>query len=210
MRIGVFGGSFDPVHYGHLLLAECCREQAQLDRVWFVPAATPPHKRDIVQASGEQRLAMLRLAIAGNPALEVCDGELTRGGVSYTVDTLREIAAKNPGAELFLLLGADSLADLPTWREPEEICRLATPLVVGRPGTAIPDYHRLAAFLPAERIDAIRSFEVLMPLIEISSTDLRQRVAAGRGLRYRTPPEVEAHIAANGLYRASPSGRGPG
>jgi nicotinate-nucleotide adenylyltransferase len=200
MRIGVFGGSFDPVHYGHLLLAECCREQASLDRVWFTPAATAPHKQHAPRADGADRLEMLALAIADQPAFEVCDLELARGGVSYTVDTLAEIAARKLDGELLLPLGSDSLADLPNWRQPEEICRLATPLVVRRPGAAPVDYARLAALLPDRRIEEIRRLEVEMPLVGLSSTDLRERLAAGRSVRFRTPRAVEDYIARRGLY----------
>src|SRR5690349_4586501 len=143
MRIGVFGGSFDPVHRGHVLLAECCRAQAALDRVAFVPAARQPHKPHSPRASDGDRLAMLELAIAGHPEFAASPVELERGGVSYTVDTLRAITAQEPGAKLYLLLGADSLADLPTWREPAAICALATPLAVSRPGWAAPNVEAL-------------------------------------------------------------------
>ncbi|MEN0111436.1 MAG: nicotinate (nicotinamide) nucleotide adenylyltransferase, partial [Planctomycetota bacterium] len=127
MRLGVFGGSFDPVHIGHVRLARACRDQASLDRVWFVPAATQPHKPGGPVASGEDRLAMLRLALADEPGLEASPIELDRGGVSYTVETLRAIAESQPAAELFFLMGADTLRDLPNWREPGEVLRLATP-----------------------------------------------------------------------------------
>src|SRR5262245_26343708 len=133
MRLGLFGGSFDPVHYGHLLLAETCRESAQLDQVWFVPAAVSPHKQGHSVTVAAHRIQMLRLAIAGHSPFDVCDYEIARGGVSYTVDTLEEVRKKLPDAELFLLMGADSLADFPTWRQPERICELALPLIVHRP-----------------------------------------------------------------------------
>lgn len=118
MRLGIFGGTFDPIHYGHLLLAEFCREACRLDRVWFVPAATPPHKspREITPAG--QRLEMLELAVGGNEFFAVSRMEVDRGGVSYTVDTLAELKAADPQRELFFLLGGDSLKDLPQWREP--------------------------------------------------------------------------------------------
>src|SRR5262245_62009417 len=120
-RLGIFGGSFDPVHNGHLLLAECCREQCRLDEVWFLPAAAPPHKLGHVLAPAKARIEMLELAISGHEAFRVSPLEIERGGVSYTVETLRAIALQEPQAALFLLMGADSLRDLPTWREPEEI-----------------------------------------------------------------------------------------
>ena len=112
MRLGLYGGSFDPVHYGHLLLAECCREQCRLDAVWFVPAAVPPHKQDATLSPANQRIEMLQLAIGGHESLAVYRGEIERGGVSYTVDTLEQLHREEPQRELFFLMGADSLADV--------------------------------------------------------------------------------------------------
>jgi nicotinate-nucleotide adenylyltransferase len=202
MRLGIFGGSFDPVHYGHLLLAECCREQARLDHVWFVPAHIPPHKQEHVLAPASCRVEMLRLAIGGHPALEACTLEIDRGGVSYTVDTLETLHAEDPSRKLFLLLGADSLADLPNWRQPERICQLAELLVVGRGETGEPDFSALASLVPPQRLAAIAAAVVEMPIIGISASDLRRRVAAGQSIRYRTPRAVEQYIASHGLYRA--------
>src|SRR5262245_678910 len=132
MRLGIFGGTFDPVHYGHLLLAESCREAQRLDAVWFLPAAVPPHKRDRELTPAEQRSEMLELAIAGHESFGGCRYEIERGGVNYTVDTLAHLREEEPSRELFFLLGADSLRDLGTWREPQRICALATPIVVRR------------------------------------------------------------------------------
>ncbi len=126
MRIGVFGGSFDPIHVGHLLLAETCREAAALDRVLLTPAHQPPHKRREL-SDGSHRMAMVQLAVSGDEALRGADLELQRGGTSFTVDTLRILRQEYPHAELFLLMGADSLMDLPNWRSPEEILQLAEP-----------------------------------------------------------------------------------
>ncbi|MEX0938953.1 MAG: nicotinate-nucleotide adenylyltransferase [Pirellulales bacterium] len=201
MRIGIFGGSFDPIHYGHLLLAESCREQRQLDRVWFLPAAVPPHKRRAARAPDTHRANMIELALAEQPAFELSLLELKRGGLSYTADTLREIAREQPEAELFLLLGGDSLVDLPTWREPEEICRLAIPVVVSRPGAPPPDFSPLVGLVSDERLTQIEQSQVEMPLIELSSTDIRRRVAAGQSIRYRTLPSVMRYIEQLGLYR---------
>jgi len=201
MRLGIFGGSFDPVHYGHLLLAEASREQAQLDAVWFMPAATAPHKQGQTPATPEQRTEMLRLAIGGQSAFDVCDIELKRGGVSYTVDTLRELKSQDNSRDLFLLLGGDSLVDLPTWRAPAEICELALPVVVGRPGAAEPDFGQLARFATPERIEAMRQHQVQMPLVGLSSQEIRRRVADGRSIRYMTPRAVEEYIKTTGLYR---------
>ena len=201
MRLGIFGGSFDPVHFGHLRLAECCRDQRALDRVWFLPAAVSPHKPDGSQAGDGERLAMLELALADYEGFEVNSLELQRGGVSYTVDTLTEIAATVPEAELFLLLGADSLVDLPLWHRTEEICRLAIPLVVGRPDAAEPDFQRLATVLPSERIEVIRRHQVEMPPVAASSTEIRRRVAAGESIDDLTPVAVAQYIGEHRLYR---------
>ncbi|MGE0761035.1 MAG: nicotinate-nucleotide adenylyltransferase [Pirellulaceae bacterium] len=201
MRIGVYGGSFDPVHYGHLLLAECCREQCALDEVWFVPAGTPPHKQDRDITPGRWRVEMLQLATGGTTAFRVQTLELDRGGVSYTVDTLDQLKRQHPGDELFLLMGADALADLPGWREPARICDLAIPVVVSRAGAPVPDLAILASLVDARRLAVIRNHLVEMPTIDLSSTELRHRVAAGRSIRFRTPRAVEQLIAAQGLYR---------
>ncbi len=199
-RVGIFGGTFDPVHYGHLLLAETCREQCKLDSVWFLPAAVPPHKQDLRLTSAQQRLEMLRLAIAGHDQFQVSELEIERGGVSYTVDTLRAIRADRPEAELFLLMGGDSLADLPMWRETDEICQLAIPVVIRRRGTPEPDFRVLADILSEDRLREIREYQVQMPLIEFSSSAIRQAVAAGRSIRYQTTRAVETYIRANKLY----------
>lgn len=207
MRIGVFGGSFDPVHVGHLLLAECCREQAGLDRVLFVPAATQPHKQDRRLADAEHRVEMLRLATGGHPAFAVATLEIERGGVSYTVDTLAALAAAHPGAELCLLLGPDALAGLPTWREPERIAALAT--LVGVEREALDDLRGaatnagLSTLLGVDRLESLLERRVRMPAIGIRASDIRAAVAAGRSIRYRTPRAVEAYIQAHGLYRSA-------
>ena len=201
MRLGLFGGSFDPVHYGHLLLAECSREALGLDEVWLMPAAIPPHKRGRQLAPARQRLEMLELALAGHEQLRSSALEIERGGVSYTVDTLAEIHALHQGALLFLLMGADSLRDLPTWRDPERICALSLPAVVRRGGSPEPDFSVLAPLVPAERLAIIRTAQVEMPLVELSSTDLRERASSGKSLRYRTPRAVENYIETQGLYR---------
>lgn len=200
MRLGLLGGTFDPVHYGHLLLAECAREQCRLDQVWFMPAATPPHKLDQAITPVEQRIEILELALAGNPALVVSRLEAERGGVSYTVDTLAQLAAADPDRELFLLLGHDSLADLPHWRHPAEICRLAIPAVVRRAGQQL-DYGPLAALVGPERLELFRRQQIEMPLVELSSRELRSRVARGQSIHYRTPRAVEKYIETHNLYR---------
>ena len=208
MRLGIFGGTFDPVHYGHLLLAEHCREQLALDEVWFLPAAVPPHKQQQELTPATHRIEMLQLATGGNDAFRVCPYEVEQGGVSYTVDTLTHLLAEDASREMYFLMGADSLHDLPTWRQPERICELAIPAVVTR---AMPhqadggeqlDYAPLASLISAERLDTIRQSQVHMPRIDLSSTEIRRRVAAGQSIRYQTPRAVEKYIEAQRLYRA--------
>ncbi|HUY32221.1 MAG TPA: nicotinate-nucleotide adenylyltransferase [Pirellulales bacterium] len=200
MRLGLFGGTFDPVHYGHLLLAESCREACRLDAVWFVPAARPPHKRQHALTPARQRIEMLELALGGNETCTVSQLEIERGGLSYTVDTLAALRAEQPQRELFFLLGADMLADLPHWREPERICELALPVVVRR-GADEPDFACLAPFVSPARLAEIRQALVPMPRIELSSRDLRRRARAGLSIRYQTPRAVEKYIETNRLYQ---------
>mgnify|MGYP001268975278 CR=1 FL=1 len=202
MRLGVFGGSFDPVHYGHLLLAESCQQQARLDRVLLMPAAQQPLKPHAPLASAADRVAMLRLAIADRPALAVSTVEIDRGGVSYTADTLRALQKQHPHAELFFLLGADALADLPTWREPEAILALATPIAVRRPGSGEPDVEALAPLTSSERLAAMRSLAVDMPPTPIASSQIRQQIAEGGPWQALTPPAGADYIVAHGLYGA--------
>lgn len=194
MRLGLFGGTFDPIHLGHLILAEGCREACALDRVWFVVAGVPPHKQD-ERTPVADRLEMVRLAIAGHSAFEVSEIEAKRPGPHYSVETLEAIHQERPGDDLFFLIGADSLADLPHWRQPERIAQLATIVVVNRPGSepssALPDFGPGA--------HPLRTVHV--PPIGVASHDLRQRLAEGRSIRYQVPRGVEAYIGAQGLYR---------
>ena len=199
-RIGLYGGSFDPVHHAHLTLAEQAREQLRLDEVRFVPNNVSPFKADRTPTLGKKRAEMLEAATAGNPAFTVSRVEVKRAGPSYTADTVGRIAADEPEAELFLLLGADSLPQFPRWHEPQRIvarCRLA---VAPRPGHP-PDYGVLADLLDAGELRATAARTITMPLLAISSRDLRRRVAQGRSIRYLVPPAVEAYIAAAGFYR---------
>jgi nicotinate-nucleotide adenylyltransferase len=201
MRIGIFGGTFDPVHLGHLLLAECCREQVPLDAVWFLPAAVPPHKTQAELTPAPQRIEMLELAVGGYLAFSICRHESDRGGVNYTADTLAALRELHPAEEIFLLLGADMFHDLPHWRQPERICELALPIAVRRAGEPPPDFNALQGVATAERIEAMRQHEVEMPLIGIGASEIRRRVAAGQSIRYRTPRAVEKYIEVHGLYR---------
>ena len=201
MRLGIYGGSFDPVHYGHLLLAECCREQAALDRILFVPAAQSPHKLDSDPTPPNVRCEMVKLAIGGHEAFETSTLEVDRGGVSYTIDTLKKIAEQRGDASLFLLMGADTLFDFPKWKSPHEICELCSLVVVERPGSAAVSFAALDGIAAPERIAEFERQVVHMPQIDISSTDLRQRVRGGRSIRFQMPRAVEEYIRATGVYR---------
>lgn len=197
MKLGLYGGTFDPVHYGHLLLAERCREELGLDEVRFIPAGDPPHKDRVDLTPGKARAEMLDFATAGNPRFVVDRRELSRPGRSYTVDTLAEFRAEFPDAELHFLMGADSLADLPLWREPARIAELARVVAVNR-GRRPPDRAALAAALgPAV---ASRVLFVDMPAVDLSATAMRGHVRDGRSIRYMTPPAVEAYIRDQHLY----------
>ena len=202
MRLGLFGGTFDPIHLGHLILAEQCRESCALDRVWLIVAGSPPHKSGGRTAVGH-RLEMTRIAIAGHAAFAVSDIEATRPGPHYSVETLESIRRDRPDDELFFLIGADSLADLPSWREPKRIAQLATIVVVNRPGIEEVDPSRLPDFGPGSHPLAW----VSIPPVGIASSDLRRRLAEGRSIRYMVPRGVEAYIEAHGLYRSSGGAR---
>ena len=212
MRIGVYGGSFDPVHTGHLLVAETAREQARLDRVIFVPAAASPHKPGVLLAPAADRLAMLELDGAGHDGFLISSIELDRGGSSYTVDTLAALAAAHPDDRLVLILGPDSMASFGSWREPARIASFAEVVPVEREGlddlSAQARSGGLAEAVGPAEASAILDRRVRMPAIGIRATTIRGRVAAGQSIRYQTPRAVERYIAAHGLYRgqsAAPS-----
>lgn len=189
MKIGLLGGSFDPVHLGHLLVARAALEELGLARLFFIPAAQSPFKPGSPPVPAPLRLQMLRLALAGETACEIDDVEIRRGGVSYTVATLRHYAEKFAGAELFYLIGSDQAALLPQWREAGELARLAEFVVVPRPGQA-------PAAVPAPfRGQALRGFPVA-----ISSTEIQARVKAGLPITHLTPVPVAEAIANNRLY----------
>ncbi len=187
-NIGVFGGTFDPPHIGHLMVAHELVHQLALDRLLVIPAAVPPHKRDEQITPGGVRLAMARAAFGGEDAWEVSELELERAGPSYTVDTLRDLADRHPDAELFLALGADQLEELDSWHEPGEVLRLATVAGFARAGQEVPS------------IDGGTVRRVEIPRLEISSTEIRRRVGAGEPWRYMVAPGVAAIIEERGLY----------
>lgn len=201
-RIGLFGGTFDPPHLGHLVLAEWARVRLGLDRVVFVPAGAPPHKFGRRLTDAAHRLAMTRRAVRGNLAFVVSALEARRAGPSFTVDTLRYFHARQPGERLYLLMGADSLADFPTWHEPGEIARLATLVVAARlraEESALDEGARSSSLVPAR----VRGRVVLLdnPVVAVSSSALRARARAGRSLRYLVPDAVAAYVTRHGLYR---------
>jgi len=200
MRVGVFGGAFDPLHYGHLILAEQCREQAGLEQVWFVPAARHPFKNDPAGTPFERRAEMLRLAIAGNSNFQVSEIEKDRPGPSFTADTLAELKRMHPTAELHFLLGSDSLPDLPKWRSPERIVSVATLVVMERPGHSPMSAEALRAAIVLPTDIPLQMTVVAAPLIDLSSRDIRRRIAAGRSVRYMLPRAVEVYIDEKGLY----------
>jgi nicotinate-nucleotide adenylyltransferase len=192
VKIGLYGGTFDPVHIAHLIIAERVRDTLHLDRVMFIPCAIPPHKLADGIATGAQRLTMLNLAIAGNPYFAVDDLELQRQGKSYTIDTVRQIIERHelaPG-ELHLIIGADNLRDFGSWRSPEEIASLCQLVVVERP-------HVMVPVLPGY---VKRLHRVAIPLMGVSSTGLREMVRRGESIRYQVVPAVEQYIVSNKLY----------
>jgi nicotinate-nucleotide adenylyltransferase len=198
MRLGIFGGTFDPVHIGHLLVAEQCLEQCRLDQVWFIPAGIPPHKLSQAIAPGKARAEMLELAVAGHERFRVDRRELDRAEPCYTVETLASLHAEDLSRELFFVLGGDSLIDFPTWREPERIAELARLAVANRGGAPLPDLNPLRPILGG-LVDSRIEF-VTIPGIDISSSDIRRRVRDGNSIRFMTPRAVECYIATHKLY----------
>lgn len=188
-RIGLFGGSFDPVHLGHLLVAEAAREEVCLDRLYFIPAAQSPFKPEQQPSAPAQRLQLLRLALAGKPWSAIDDQEVQRGGISYTIDTVRDYACRFKEAELFYLIGADHVPQLPKWRDAAELARLAEFVVIPRPG-------RAEAPLPAP----FRGRRLAGFPLGVSSSQIRERVKTGLPIGELVPPAVGEAIRNNGLY----------
>jgi nicotinate-nucleotide adenylyltransferase len=197
-RTGIMGGSFDPIHIAHLIMAESVREALSLDMVLFVPTGSQPLKREKYVSPTEHRVAMVELAIAGNPHFALSRVDVDRPGPSYTVDTMVALRQEwgGPEVEMWFIVGADSLSTFPRWRDPSSLLAHVRLAVVRRPGVE-PDMPSLSAALPRleERLDWIDA-----PLIDISGTDIRRRVAAGLSIRYRVPNVVRDYIEANGLY----------
>ncbi len=196
MRLGIYGGTFDPIHYGHLLLAERCREELQLDEVWFIPAGTPPHKQGRVTTPARARADMVEFAVSGFPEFKVSRMEMERGGPSYTVQTLELLRTADPSRELFLLMGADSIAELATWKDPARILELSQVVAVNRAGE-VPNLLSVHALL--EQTD--RSVQIVdMPAMGVSASEIRTRVAHGQSIRFLTPRPVEMYIRQHKLY----------
>jgi nicotinate-nucleotide adenylyltransferase len=195
MRLGLFGGTFDPVHVGHLLLADTVRSDCGLDRILFIPAAVPPHKREASTSSIDDRYRMVGLAIQDHPGFQVSDLELRRTGASYTADTVLELESSQEwkGWELFLILGADMLIDFVNWKNPDEILKQVRLLVMERPGYDVG--------LAGKRFLSQCTF-VKTPLIDISSSQIRRRICEGKSIRYWVPKAVERFILEKGLYRS--------
>jgi len=199
---GLFGGSFNPIHVAHLVLAERVREERALDKVFFIPAGRPPHKPCRPLAPAEHRLRMVELAIADNDAFAVLDMELVAKQPSYTLRTVRELKRRlGPGADLYLVLGADSVLDLPNWWRADELVREVAVIALDRPGHDLERrLDELAARFGTEWVARVRDLKVNAPLLEVSATEVRRRARAGLSIRYLVPEPVRAYIVEHGLY----------
>lgn len=201
MRIGLFGGTFDPPHLGHLILAERCREAAALDEVRFLVSYQPPHKLDRTLSRFETRCEMVELAAAGQPAFRVERIEAELPPPSYTAETLRVLRERQPNDEFFLIIGGDSLVDLPGWYQPHRVIAQAGLIAVPRPGIPVPTAGDLARQMAVSET-VIRLTLVDSPLVEISSTEIRRRIEANRSIRFLVPRAVEEFIRERRLYQA--------
>ncbi len=200
MKIGLLGGTFDPIHFGHLRLAEEVREALGLEQVWFIPAGTPPHKRAEPHSPFRDRLELVRLAVADHPAFEVLDIEGQRPGPSYTVETLRQLHQRFPGREFYFLLGLDSFLELDTWYQYRRLPELAVLVVANRGLQGLKEaYPRLAEIFPEPSLRARVLFQEITPL-EISSTSIRRLCREGRSIRYLVPEAVRRYVEEHRLY----------
>jgi nicotinate-nucleotide adenylyltransferase len=201
MRLGIFGGTFDPVHFGHLALAEECLAVAGLDEVWLVPAASPPHKGGKKLSRFDQRKEMLELAIAGNEKFKVEPMEADRPGPSFTINTLEEIQKRKPNDELFLIIGGDSALEFSTWKDPAKIASLATIIVRIRPGVIMPTEQEFVSQLGKELgVPPKVIFVSGPPYLDVSSSLLKERVINNKSVRYLLPRAVEVYIQQKKLY----------
>ena len=201
MRLGIFGGTFDPVHFGHLALAEECLAVAGLDEVWLVPAASPPHKGGKKLSRFDQRKEMLELAIAGNEKFKVEPMEADRPGPSFTIDTLEEIQKRKPNDELFLIIGGDSALEFSTWKDSAKIASLATIIVRIRPGVIMPTEQEFISQLGKELgVQPKVIFVAGPPYLDVSSSLLKERISNNKSIRYLLPRAVEVYIQQKKLY----------
>ncbi len=199
MRIGILGGTFNPIHNGHLLMAEYVRETMELEQVWIMPSRRPPHKRHPVFVTDEERCEMIKLAIQDNAAFVFSDMEMAREGITYTADTLEQLKEMYPEHEFYFIMGADSFVELSTWYQPEKIFSLAEIVVVNRQGTT---RHQFMEYRDLyEKKYGKEAFLVEMPFIGISSTNIRLRAATGLTVRYQVPDVVMEYMEKKGLYR---------
>ena len=199
-KTGIMGGTFNPIHYGHLLLAENAYEQFGLDEVLFMPSNNPPHKKMTPVIDGARRAEMVRLAIEGNPHFAFSGEELTREGNTYTSDTLEILTEREPDTQFYFIIGGDSLSQFENWRRPEVILKLACVLAAEREGMSLQRTRQKIEYLNVKYHADVRL--LLIPNIEISSHDIRQRAEAGHSIRYLLPESVREYILENGLYRS--------
>lgn len=216
-KLGILGGTFNPIHVGHLAAAEEVRERLDLERILFIPSFLPPHKDDEAIPPAAQRLAMVKIAIAGNPQFSLSDIEVQRGGKSYTVDTVTDLHRAYPGAEIFFITGLDSFLDIQTWKDWERLLGLCSFVVLSRQGHAFTDLVNLPFMKTSkQKLEVLDSGEQArinaetpagmsiwleqVPLYDISSTDIRKRIRQGRSIKYLLPDAVETYIINNTLY----------
>ncbi len=197
----LFGGSFDPIHHGHLIVCAWAAERLAVERAILIPSATPPHKSRAALAPADDRLAMCRAAVEGDSRFEVSDWELRQPGPNYTLHTALHFRERVGGeSPLYWLIGMDSLRELGTWHRVDALASVATIVTARRPGSEQPELSHLTPPLSSQQIDWLRRHVLETPQIEISATDIRRRVAEGRSIRYLVPASVERHIRGRGLY----------
>jgi nicotinate-nucleotide adenylyltransferase len=201
MKIGIFGGTFNPIHAAHLVVAQDAMEALRLASIMFIPSATPPHKSPESLAPAPHRLRMIRAAIRSDARFSVSDIEIKRGGKSYSVDSLRELRRRHPRVEWFFIIGSDSFKELHSWREIETLARLCQFVVVARPNFEMETMTARRVGLDAATFKRVSRHQIRAHLVEISSTELRARVRAGKSIRYLVPDAVARHIEKHSLYR---------
>ncbi|MBN2301594.1 MAG: nicotinate-nucleotide adenylyltransferase [Lentisphaerae bacterium] len=202
-RIGILGGTFNPVHYGHLILAQNAIESFDLAKVLMIPCSTPPHKNNQNMLPARHRIAMLELAIEGDFRLEISNVEIKRGGISYAIDTIRELHQIYRRAELCFIIGTDTLMELHLWKDIGELLKLCRFISFDRPGFEIGDVNPTSLKLDASNAEQLIGDMAKGCRVEISSSDIRHRIAEGMSIRYLVPRTVEMYIAEHSLYQAS-------